>query len=53
MELLSLLRELRLGERDAVRPEDPPVPWDKLPEKKLLLFCCLDLMHYSSVTGGP
>jgi hypothetical protein len=52
VELLSLLRELRLGERDAVRPEDPPVPWDKLPEKKLLLFCCLDLMHYSFVTGG-
>ena len=51
-ELLGLLRDLGLGGRDIVRPEDPPVPWQDLPEARLLAFCCLDLMHYAFLTGG-
>lgn len=51
-ELLGLLRGLGLGERDLVRPEDPPVPWRELPDARLLAFCCLDLMHYGFLTGG-
>lgn len=51
-ELLVLLRGRGLGERDAVRPEEPPVPWAELPAARLLVFCCLDLMHYGFLTGG-
>jgi hypothetical protein len=50
--LLSLLRQLGLGERAVAKPDDPPVPWGELPEARLLAFCCLDLMHYSFLTGG-
>jgi hypothetical protein len=49
--LLSLLRQLGLGERAVAKPDDPPVPWGTLPEARLLVFCCLDLMHYSFLTG--
>jgi hypothetical protein len=48
--LLSLLR--RLGERAVAKPDEPPVPWGELPEARLLAFCCLDLMHYSFLTGA-
>lgn len=51
-ELLALLRGRGLGERDAVRPDDPPVPWAELPPARLLVFCCLGLMHYGFLTGG-
>jgi hypothetical protein len=51
-ELLSLLRRNELGERDIAKSDDPPVPWGVLPEARLLAFCCLDLMHYSFLTGG-
>lgn len=51
-ELLALLREHGLGERDAVRPDEPPVPWAELPAARLLVFCCLGLMHYGFLTGG-
>lgn len=40
-ELLALLRGCGLGERDAVRPDEPPVPWAELPSARLLVFCCL------------
>jgi hypothetical protein len=51
-QLLSLLRGLGLGERAVAMLDDPPVPWGELPEARLLVFCCLDLMHYSFLTGG-
>lgn len=51
-QLLSLLRGLGLGERAVAKLDDPPVPWGELPEARLLVFCCLDLMHYSFLTGG-
>lgn len=53
-ELLSALRERGLGERDAVRPGEPGVPWGELPPARLLVFSCLDLMHYGFVArpGG-
>ena len=52
VELLSLVRELGLGDRDDIMPGEPEVPWAVLPEPRLLLFCCLDLMHYSFLTGN-
>jgi hypothetical protein len=52
VELLSSVRELGLGGRGAVMPGEPERPWEMLPEPRLLLFCCLDLMHYSFLTGG-
>src|SRR5215216_3676145 len=51
-ELLTLLQRLGLGERSVAKSDDPPVPWGELPEARLLAFCCLDLMHYSFLTGG-
>jgi hypothetical protein len=50
--LLTLLRKLGVGERAVAKLDDPPVPWGQLLEARLLAFCCLDLMHYSFLTGG-
>ena len=50
--LLSLLQRLEIGDRDVAKLTDPPIPWEKLPEARLLAFCCLDLMHYWFLTHG-
>jgi len=50
--LLSLLQRLKIGDRDVAKLTDPPIPWEKLPEARLLAFCCLDLMHYWFLTHG-
>lgn len=41
-----------MGERTVAKLDDPTVPWGELPEARLLVFCCLDLMHYSFLTGA-
>jgi hypothetical protein len=50
--LLFLLRRLGLGERAVTKRDDLSVPWGELPEARLLTFCCLDLVHYSFLTGA-
>jgi hypothetical protein len=47
-----LLRRFEVGERAVAKLDDPTVPWGELPEARLLVFCCLDLMHYSFRTGA-
>jgi hypothetical protein len=51
-QVLALLQRHGLGERAVAKTDDPPVPWGELPEARKLVFCCLDLMHYSFLTGG-
>lgn len=51
-ELLSLLQRLEIGDRDVAKLNDPPVPWERLPDARLLVFCCLGLMHYRFHTSG-
>lgn len=51
-ELLSLLQRLGIGGRDVAKLNDPRVPWDQLPNARLLAFCCVDLMHYRFHTSG-
>ena len=50
--LLSTMQQLGAGDRDVARLDDPPLPLEQLPEPRLLMFCCLDLMHYHWLTSG-
>jgi hypothetical protein len=50
--LLSTTQQLRAGDREVARLDDPPLPLEQPPEPRLLAFCCLDLMHYQWLTSG-
>lgn len=51
-QLLDTLQRLEVGDRDVAKLDDPLLPWGQLPEPRVLVFCCLDLMHYQWLTSG-
>jgi hypothetical protein len=51
-QLLSTMQRAGAGDRNVAKLDAPTLPLEQLPEPRMLVFCCLDLMHYQWLTSG-